>query len=60
MEALTSCTRDELIGAPFKGHFTDPPSAEAAIKPGNRTIVAAYMEDALGRVHRVDGRRASW
>src|SRR6201746_1804322 len=32
MEALTGCTRDELIGAPFKGFFTDPDRAEAAIK----------------------------
>jgi len=32
MEALTSCTRDELIGAPFKNYFTDPGRAEAAIK----------------------------
>ena len=32
MEALTGCTRDELIGAPFKHHFTDPKRAEAAIK----------------------------
>src|SRR6186713_150623 len=32
MEALTSCTRDELIGAPFKNYFTDPERAEAAIK----------------------------
>jgi len=32
MEALTGCTRDELIGAPFKGFFTDPARAEAAIK----------------------------
>ncbi len=32
MEALTGCTRDELIGAPFKNHFTDPERAEAAIK----------------------------
>jgi len=31
MEALTGCTRDELIGAPFKGYFTDPERAEAAI-----------------------------
>src|SRR6476620_9060730 len=30
-EALTGCTRDELIGAPFKGYFTDPSRAEAAI-----------------------------
>jgi PAS domain S-box-containing protein len=32
MEFLTSCTRDELIGAPFKSHFTDPERAEEAIK----------------------------
>jgi PAS domain S-box-containing protein len=32
MEALTGRTRDELIGAPFKGYFTDPERAEAAIK----------------------------
>lgn len=32
MEALTDCTRDELIGAPFKKYFTDPEWAEASIK----------------------------
>jgi PAS domain S-box-containing protein len=32
MEALTGCTRDELIGAPFKNYFTEPDRAEAAIK----------------------------
>jgi PAS domain S-box-containing protein len=32
MEALTACTRDELIGAPFKKYFTDPERAEAGIK----------------------------
>jgi PAS domain S-box-containing protein len=31
MEALTGCTRDELIGAPFKCCFTDPDRAEAGI-----------------------------
>jgi PAS domain S-box-containing protein len=31
MEALTGCTRDELIGAPFKNYFTDPERAQAAI-----------------------------
>lgn len=31
MEALTGCTRDELIGAPFKGFFTDPERAQASI-----------------------------
>ncbi|MDP3822751.1 MAG: PAS domain S-box protein [Burkholderiales bacterium] len=32
METLTGCTRDELIGAPFKNYFTDPQRAEAGIK----------------------------
>ncbi len=31
MEALTDCTRDELIGAPFKNYFTEPERAEAGI-----------------------------
>ena len=31
-EALTGCTRDELIGAPFKNYFTDSVRAEAGIK----------------------------
>ncbi|MEI7833409.1 MAG: PAS domain S-box protein, partial [bacterium] len=32
MEMLTGCTRDELIGAPFKNFFTDPERAEMSIK----------------------------
>jgi PAS domain S-box-containing protein len=32
MEALTGCSRDELIGAPFKNYFTDAARAEAGIK----------------------------
>ena len=32
METLTGCTRDELIGEPFKKYFTDPQRAEAGIK----------------------------
>lgn len=32
MEELTGCTRDELIGAPFKDYFTNPEFAEAGIK----------------------------
>ena len=32
MEALTGWTRDELIGAPFKNHFTNMDRAEASIK----------------------------
>jgi PAS domain S-box-containing protein len=31
MEALTGCTRDELIGAPFKNYFTEPERAQATI-----------------------------
>ncbi|MEP7309502.1 MAG: PAS domain S-box protein [Acidobacteriota bacterium] len=31
-EALTGCTRDELIGAPFKDYFTDPGRADAGIR----------------------------
>ncbi len=30
-EALTGCTRDELIGAPFRNCFTDPVRAQAGI-----------------------------
>jgi PAS domain S-box-containing protein len=30
-EALTGCTRDELIGAPFKNYFTEPGRAQAGI-----------------------------
>ena len=32
MEVLTDCTRDELIGAPFKNYFTEPDRAEMSIK----------------------------
>lgn len=32
MESLTGCTRDELIGAPFKACFTDPDRADAGIR----------------------------
>ncbi|MET0856412.1 MAG: PAS domain S-box protein, partial [Telluria sp.] len=32
MEKLPGCTRDELIGAPFKNYFTDQTRAEAGIK----------------------------
>ena len=32
MELLTGCTRDELIGAPFKNYFTDPERADVGIK----------------------------
>jgi PAS domain S-box-containing protein len=32
MESLTGCTRDELIGAPFKNFFADPERAAAGIR----------------------------
>src|SRR5579863_6837635 len=32
MESLTACTREELIGTPFKSHFTDPGVAEQGIR----------------------------
>jgi PAS domain S-box-containing protein len=32
MEALTGCTREELIGTPFKNYFTEPRRAEEGIK----------------------------
>ena len=50
MEALTGCTRDELIGAPFKSYFTDPERAEAGIK-----LVLSAEE---GHRLRADGVRA--
>ena len=50
MEALTDCTRDELIGAPFKSYFTDPESAERSIKQVlNEKKVTNYELTALSR-----------
>ena len=49
-EALTGCTRDELIGAPFKQCFTDPLRAEAGIQRVlNEGKVTNYELNALGR-----------
>jgi len=42
MELLTGCTRDELIGAPFKNYFTDPDRAEAGI---NRVLSGSKVTD---------------
>jgi PAS domain S-box-containing protein len=39
-EALTGCTRDELIGAPFKNYFTDSGRAEDGI---NRVLAKARL-----------------
>src|SRR6195952_3848446 len=41
-ENLTGCTRDELIGAPFKNYFTDPVRAEAGI---NRVLNEGTVTD---------------
>jgi PAS domain S-box-containing protein len=50
MEALTGCTRDELIGAPFKAFFTDPARAEAGIKLAlNKRKVTDYELTARDR-----------
>jgi PAS domain S-box-containing protein len=53
MELLTGCTRDELIGAPFKNYFTDPERAEAGIRRVlNENKVTNYELTARAR----DGR----
>ena len=52
MEALTGCTRDELIGAPFKNYFTDPERAAAGIK-----LSAAGKKGHQLRAHRACARR---
>ena len=44
MEALTGCTRDELIGAPFKNYFTDPERAEMSVKLALRDKKVADYE----------------
>src|SRR3954464_15138283 len=41
-EKLTGCTRDELIGAPFKNYFTDSGRAEAGI---NRVLNEGAVTD---------------
>ena len=53
-ETLTGCTRDELIGAPFKYCFTDPDKASAGIrrvltdgKVTNYELTARARDDTL-------------
>ncbi|MEA2746909.1 MAG: hypothetical protein QOI41_1052 [Myxococcales bacterium] len=49
-EALTGCTRDELIGAPFKNYFTDPVRAQAGIvRVLNESKVTNYELTARAR-----------
>ena len=54
MEALTGCTRDELIGAPFKDYFTDPVRAEAGIK---RVLSEKKVTDYELTAHARDGKK---
>src|SRR6195256_6511639 len=54
MEALTGCTRDELIGAPFKNYFTDPEWAEAGIK---RVLRESKVTDYELTARARDGKR---
>jgi PAS domain S-box-containing protein len=51
-EALTGCTRDELIGAPFKNYFTDPDLAELGI---NRVLAEKKVTDYELTVRAWDG-----
>src|ERR1700723_1834867 len=53
MEALTGCTRDELIGAPFKSFFTDPQRAEAGSK---RVLTGSKVIDYELTARAWDGR----
>ena len=53
MEVLTGCTRDELIGAPFKSHFTDPERAEAGI---NRVLSEKQLSNYELTARSRDGR----
>jgi len=52
-EALTGCTRDELIGAPFKDYFTDADRAEAGIK---RVLAEGRVTNYELTARAIDGR----
>jgi len=52
-EALTGCTRDELIGAPFKDYFTDPARAEAGIR---RVLTEGKVTNYELTARAIDGR----
>jgi len=53
MATLTGCTRDELIGAPFKNYFTDPQRAEEAI---TRVLSEGKVTNYELTAHATDGR----
>jgi len=53
MEALTGCTRDELIGASVKNFFTEPERAEESIK---QVLIEKKVSDYELTVRARDGR----
>ncbi len=55
-EALTGCTRDELIGAPFKNYFTDPSRAEAVI---NRVLAEGKVTNLELTARARDGKQTT-
>ena len=54
MEVLTGCTRDELLGAPFKNYFTDQERAEASI---TLALSKKKITDYELTVHARDGKK---
>ena len=55
-EALTGCTRDELIGAPFKNYFTDSSRAEAGI---NRVLTEGKVTNYELTARARDGKQTT-
>jgi PAS domain S-box-containing protein len=55
-EALTGCTRDELIGAPFKNYFTDAARAEAGI---NRVLAEGTVTNYELTARARDGKQTT-
>ena len=55
-EALTGCTRDELIGAPFKNYFTDAERAEAGI---NRVLAEGAVTNYELTARARDGKQTT-
>src|SRR6187455_396553 len=53
-ESLTGCTRDELIGAPFKKCFTDPDRAQMAI---NRVLAEGKITNYELTARARDGKK---
>ena len=53
MEVLTGHSHDELVGMPFKNHFTDPAQAEAAIQ---RVLKESKVTDFELTVRAKDGQ----